>query len=371
MNTRPGALHEHIRPLLAPEQVRAFLGAGLVTGLFTTAIISGWRNLPSFDAALVCYGAATLFACFATLQRLLVWAQRPPTWMYFRRGLPLLLYPRHLAHVVVAGASYFLLNRFIRRRGWMRWGAHWPIMAGCVLAGAIAFPLVFGWLHFVTVDDDLERYRIIAFGRPLLTFAVGSLFAFALFHGLVWSSFLVLIGVAVALVRRLRDRGDQAVQEFTEDLLPLVLLFAVSVTGLMLTVSYTWLRGHAYDFLAIVHAITVVFGLLWVPFGKLFHVAQRTVKPAQLAYAHAAARGPQAACRRCGSAFAAQVWITDLITVERALGYRYELPDGGHYQEVCPRCRRALLVLAQGARWRGQPAPADLPTVSSSATGTP
>jgi hypothetical protein len=27
------------------------------------------------------------------------------------------------------------------------------------------------------------------------------------------------------------------------------------------------------------------------------------------------------------------------------------LPDGGHYQDVCPRCRRALFGLAQGALW--------------------
>jgi hypothetical protein len=44
--------------------------------------------------------------------------------------------------------------------------------------------------------------------------------------------------------------------------------------------------------------------------------------------------------------------VRDLITVERELGFRYELPDGGHYQEVCPKCRRALVGLAQGALWR-------------------
>ena len=42
----------------------------------------------------------------------------------------------------------------------------------------------------------------------------------------------------------------------------------------------------------------------------------------------------------------------DLTIVERELGFRYELPDGGHYQDVCPKCRRALFGLAQGALWR-------------------
>jgi len=41
----------------------------------------------------------------------------------------------------------------------------------------------------------------------------------------------------------------------------------------------------------------------------------------------------------------------DLTVVERELGFRYELPDGGHYQDVCPRCRRSLFGLAQGRLW--------------------
>ena len=45
-------------------------------------------------------------------------------------------------------------------------------------------------------------------------------------------------------------------------------------TGLMLTASYTWMKGgDAYVFLAVLHAITVIFTLLWLPFGKLFHIA--------------------------------------------------------------------------------------------------
>ena len=42
--------------------------------------------------------------------------------------------------------------------------------------------------------------------------------------------------------------------------------------------------------------------------------------------------------------------------VEGQLGYRYELADdAGHYQRVCPRCRRALLALAQAGRFAGAP----------------
>jgi hypothetical protein len=44
--------------------------------------------------------------------------------------------------------------------------------------------------------------------------------------------------------------------------------------------------------------------------------------------------------------------VRDLTTVEQELGFRYELRGGGHYQDVCPRCRRALFGLSQGALWQ-------------------
>ena len=45
--------------------------------------------------------------------------------------------------------------------------------------------------------------------------------------------------------------------------------------------------------------------------------------------------------------------VRDLISVERELGFRYEMTEKGatHYQEICPACRRALFGLAQGALW--------------------
>jgi hypothetical protein len=111
------------------------------------------------------------------------------------------------------------------------------------------------------------------------------------------------------------------------------------------------MRGYAYEFLAILHAVTVILTLLWLPFGKLFHVFQR---PAQLGvgfYKDAGRVGEQADCRRCGQPFASSQMVRDLRVVGRELGFRYELPDGRHYQDVCARCRRALFGLAQGALW--------------------
>jgi hypothetical protein len=49
--------------------------------------------------------------------------------------------------------------------------------------------------------------------------------------------------------------------------------------------------------------------------------------------------------------------IRDLVSVERDLGFAYEMPasrGGEHYQHICPRCRRMLFGLAQGALWRDE-----------------
>jgi hypothetical protein len=337
---------------------RAALWGLASTALLTALIALGSRNLTHFDAALVAYTFATLFATFGITYRYAMWLQRPPTRMYWRRGWQAFFKPsllgRNLALLVRRALVEVAANRFIVRRGALRGLAHLGIMWGCILAAAITFPLVWGWIHFETVPDQLDTYRTYVFGFETGTFEVHSVIAFVLFHGLVWASFLVIAGVMLAFRRRMIDHGAAAVQRFAEDILPLALLLAISVTGLMLTVSYTWMHGYAYSFLAILHAATVILTLLFLPFGKFFHIFQR---PAQLGvrfYKDLGERGKQAECVRCARPFAPANMVEDLITVERALGFRYELASGEgaeHYQRVCPRCRRALFGLAQTAIW--------------------
>jgi nitrate/nitrite transporter NarK len=357
---KPGDLLSHLELPLgarrAAERLRAVSWATLTTLLLAAAIVVGSRNLQNFDAALVGYTFATLFATFGITYRYSVWLDRPPTRMYWRRGWQALFARRRIGRNAGQLARRATLdvagNRFIFRRGTLRGAAHLLIMWGCLLAAAITFPLVWGWIHFETVPGDLERYQAFVFGFPAQTFPVHSLLAFVLFHGLVWSSLLVIAGVMLAFRRRMIDHGAVAVQQFGQDILPLLLLFAVSVTGLMLTASYTWMKGYAYDFLAIIHAASVIITLLWLPFGKLFHVFQR---PAQLGvglYKDAGERGEQQACMRCHRPYAPAVMVRDLIAVERELGFRYEMGDGTHYQQVCPACRRSMFGLAQGQLWQ-------------------
>jgi hypothetical protein len=340
-------------------RVRAAAWGVITTVVLGILIVLGSRNLAHFDAALVAYTFATLFAAFGITYRYAMWLQRPPTRMYWRRGWQAFLAPRFLIQNLIAFGRRAIVevaaNRFILRRGRLRGLAHLGIMWGCLLAAAITFPLVWGWIHFATVPGHLDTYRAYLFGFPVGEFQVHSLLGFVIFHGLVWASFLVIAGVMLAFRRRMIDHGAAAVQRFAEDILPLALLLSISVTGLMLTVSYTWLHGYGYSFLAVIHAVTVIFTLLFLPFGKLFHIFQR---PAQLGvafYKDIGARSEQALCSRCSKPFASAAMVRDLITVERELGFRYELSPAGvshpHYQQVCPTCRRALFGLAQAVFW--------------------
>jgi len=340
------------------ETIRAGARGTLFTLIVASLIVLGSRNLAHFDAALVGYTFAVLFATFGITYRYSMWLQRPPTALYWKRGWQVFLQPRHLAQNIkewfVRVPSDFGLNIFILQRGKLRWVAHMLLMWGCIIAIAITFPLVFGWIHFETLPNNLDWYRAYLFGFPTFAFPIHSIFGFLVFHGLVWASIMVTAGVMLAMRRRMRDHGAAALQQFGEDFLPLILLFAISVTGLMLTASYTWMKGYAYDFLAIIHAITVIFTLLWLPFGKFFHIFQR---PAQLGvsfYKDVGQREEPASCRRCGTPFTSRMHVEDLIQVERQLGYRYEMKDNPaeHYQWICPPCRRSMLALAQGQLWR-------------------
>jgi hypothetical protein len=127
----------------------------------------------------------------------------------------------------------------------------------------------------------------------------------------------------------------------------------VSVTGLFLTVSSVWLDGRFYSVLNTLHAMTVVLGLMYIPFGKLFHIFQRPGNLGVAYYKRANDESGAAVCRRCGADFASAQQVADLEAVLPQLGFDYNIGDGGNYQDTCPRCRRAQVALAQSARVGG------------------
>jgi nitrate/nitrite transporter NarK len=333
------------------DRVRAGAWATLWTAILVAAIVVGSRNLQNFDPALVIYTFAVVFASWGVVYHYNVWLEKPPTRLYWDRGWELYRkrgFFRSLLRVGTVAITHLAAQRFIARRSRLRWWMHMCLSWGCLLAVAITFPLVFGWIHFRTLAGDQLTYVTYLFGFPMGAFHLHTVTAGLLFHGLDISAILVLAGIALSLRRRMTDEGARTLQQFTMDFLPIIMLFAISVTGLALTVSQEWLRGSAYSFLAILHAITVIAALLFLPFGKFFHIFQR---PAQLGvklYQDAGLQDPGTNCSRCGERFASKMHIDDLRAVLPQLGFDYAIAGpAGHWQALCPACKRKSLSSAQ------------------------
>jgi NNP family nitrate/nitrite transporter-like MFS transporter len=333
------------------DRLQAGAWATLATAILVAAIVVGSRNLQHFDPALVVYTFAVIFATWGIVYHYAVWIQKPPTKRFFQRTFELLRSEglvRSLGVLITTFGSHIVAQRFIGERSRLRWWMHQCLFWGCVTAVAITFPLVFGWIHFRSAPGDQMTYVTYLFGFPTGSFRIRTVVSWVLFHGLDFSAVLVLAGIALALWRRLRDRGAIALQDFSADFLPLVLLFAISVTGLALTASTIWLRGAFYGFLAILHAITVIGALLYLPFGKFFHIFQR---PAQLGvklYQAAGDRDEGTACARCGARFASKMQIEDLRRVLPQLGFDYRIDGPAQtWQGLCPACKRVALASAQ------------------------
>src|SRR4029434_4325184 len=97
------------------------------------------------------------------------------------------------------------------------------------LPSAVCVALSSGWIAFETAGAAQELYRAFVFGVHVFTFNLASPIAPLVFNVLDISAVLVIVGVSLALWRRSRDRGTPAVQQFGADLLPLVMLVAVSI----------------------------------------------------------------------------------------------------------------------------------------------
>jgi nitrate reductase gamma subunit len=179
-----------------------------------------------------------------------------------------------------------------------------------------------------------------------MDFELDSIMAFLTFHALNWSSYLVIFGSVYYLRRRLTNPGLIATQSFEGDLLPLILLIAISVTGLGLTYSYQFMKGFAFDFLAVLHAVTVIMFLIWIPFGKFFHIIQRPAQIGAHIYNKEGRRKGMAVCPHTGEEFATKLHIDDLKLVTKQLGFDFSMEDGGSHLDLSPEGKRSRLAQA-------------------------
>jgi nitrate reductase gamma subunit len=349
----------HTKRAAAAFDRTAFRSGVIAAGLVAVLIVLGSRALTDFDWALTTYAVGSVFAVFAVVYRYTVWAQRPPTRLYLQRGLQAFLsgkrglssVPKNSGTLGKLLLDNFVLQRFITKRSRQRWIMHACLSWGGMLAFAVTFPLVFGWIHFESMANDAEVYQVFIAGFAVEQFRVHSLLGFLHFNVLNISAVILLIGLVLSVRLRMSDKGEFALQTFADDVFPILLLFAVCVTGLMLSVSAKFLGGSGFQFIGLAHAASVIGLLLYLPFGKLFHIIQRPLSLGVSFYKEAGVASGSASCKRCGADYASRIQIQDLKTVLDELGFnfRYATPDGElHYQDICPPCRRCLLALNQG-----------------------
>lgn len=368
------ALAQRSAPSRTPGLRARSLAAGTVAALVLILLIAlGSRGFHWFDATLIGYAVATVFATAAVTYKYTFWLARPPTGRYWRRSWQLFFsyanFRRYTALIPAAIGDLFA-QTFIQKRGLYRWFTHQCIFWGVILSCLITFPLTFGWLRFTQTTTGF--YRLWFFGFGLFAFPTDSLFGFVVIHALDFTAALLFVGVVLAFHRRFHDLALVAVQRFRFDILPLALLMTIVVTGLALTADSAWLGGAYYWYISLTHETVVVLWLISLPFGKFFHLVERPATVGIELYWRTGENTPLQHCARCGEKFAPARFIQDLKRTLYEVGENYEIgaapaqsfgvpasepsvkstPEEEEavgklwWQDLCPSCKRVMRAQA-------------------------
>ncbi|MFF2774998.1 MFS transporter [Streptomyces sp. NPDC058052] len=325
---------------------RAVLAGTAVSALLIVAIVLGSRLLRDFDSALLPYAVATVFLAFGVAYRYTVWISAPGARRLFRQGWRSFFSAANFRKAPTALpkmiATYLGFQKFLGARSHARWAAHQLLFWGCILAALITFPLTWGWFTFTSDSGDGPGYEMRIWGFKVLGFDALNIIGWLMFHGLDIAAVLVIAGASYFLWRRMKDRGAITGQRFAYDLIPLIALIVISVTGLLLTFSSIFLHGGGYEFLAILHMVSVVFTLIYIPFGKFFHIVQRPAAVGMQLFKYTSRRKDGAAeelqtCRRCHEPIDTPAYVENLRGTMQDLKLDFD-----EWAEYCPRCKRVL-----------------------------
>ena len=350
---REEALAAKLPPTLTrtADKVRAGAWATLLTGVLIAAIVLGSRNLQNFDPALVIYTFAIIFATWGVIYHYSVWIRKPPTYVYWQRGWQLFKergIVRSFSTSSRDGRHPPACADIHRETFQTALGHASDDLLGVRAGNADHVPAGIRMDQFHQCPERPDDVRSPPVRVCRRQFPVAYIYCAASISRTRYCSLSGSGWDCAFLWRRMRDEGARAVQTFAMDFWPIILLFAISITGLALTVSQEWLAGSFYDFIAILHAITVITALLYLPFGKFFHIFQR---PAQLGvklYQRAGDEGEGAICARCGERYASRMHVDDLERVLPQVGFNYSMSGPvGNWQELCPACKRKSISLAQ------------------------
>lgn len=315
--------------------------------LFTTWV--GTDRFLHFDMALMGYFISSLIFAVGLTIRMSAWLIRPATHQVIKRSLKNLKEnsrkKRNLVSITKTALENIFLQKFIFKRGIYRGVQHLLISWGCIGSFAITFGLTFGWMHFELVDPN--TYTIVVMGVDTITMAAHGIFAEMVYNGLNITASMVLVGVIMAIVRRIMSQDVKVTQRAEFDLLPLYLLLAVTVTGLLLTVSYVLLDGWMHPYLTLIHQLTVVILLIYFPFGKLFHLPIRPLATAVPMNYQQELKVDTRPCKRCGTLYSSDDQISDVKDILAAQSFDLQLEDRSYLSDYCLPCRRRIRVMKQ------------------------
>jgi hypothetical protein len=322
----------------------SLIGLGAMA-LLALAILLGSRMLAFYDPALTGYAIASLFAAFGVAFHYGTWLMRPSTRTMWRRSWQFFLKPgnarRYFWVIPRAFIGNLLFQRFISQRSRLRWIMHQCLFWGVILSFAVTFPLTFGWVHFEAIGGS--TYRVYLLGFPTITMDALGPVGFNTFHALDYFAVLVIIGVSIAYWRRWQDRAVKTQQRVLFDLLPLHLLMAIAVTGIMLTIVDFFFEGWMHWPITLTHQFLVIMMLLYLPFGKLFHIIERPASLGVEVYYAVGTEQGMRNCARCGRPFGMQIQVDDGKQALNGVGYNFGLPqERHHWQDYCARCKRVI-----------------------------
>nr|MBA5587689.1 MFS transporter [Anaerobacillus isosaccharinicus]QOY38643.1 MFS transporter [Anaerobacillus isosaccharinicus] len=320
----------------------------VVSFLFLTMWI-GTGQFVKIDLMLAGYMVASFIFAIGITVRMAAWLIRPATNQMIKRSIQNMLSTkrtkRNVMSIVKTIVDNIILQKFIFKRGLYRGIQHWLIAWGCIGSFAITFGLTFGWMHFRLIDAT--TYQMMVFNIPTITMQANGLFAEMIYNGLNITALMVLVGVIMALVRRIHNHDLKVTERAEFDLLPLYILLAVTVTGLLLTVSYKFLGGLIHPQLALIHQITVVLFLIYFPFGKLFHLPIRPLATAVPMNYQEEIMVDTRSCKKCGTKYSSDDQIADVKSILHSQQFDLKLEDGSYLADYCPNCRRRIRVMTQ------------------------
>ncbi|MDQ0227422.1 MFS transporter [Metabacillus niabensis] len=316
--------------------------------LFFTVWI-GTEKLLHFDMALLGYFISSLIFAIGLTIRMCAWLIRPATRQVVKRSMKNLKSKkrakRNIQSILKTAFENIFLQKFIFKRGIYRGITHFLIAWGCIGSFAITFGLTFGWMHFELVDPD--TYVIVVMGVKTIEMAAHGIIAELIYNGLNITALMVLIGVSMALFRRIVSNDVKVTQRAEFDLFPLFLLLAVTVSGLALTVSYVLLDGWMHHYLTLFHQVTVVIMLIYFPFGKLFHLPIRPLATAVPMNYQEHVKVDTRPCHSCGAAYSSDDQIEDVQAILAVQQFDLQFEDGTYLSDYCLACRRKIRVMKQ------------------------